>query len=40
MKIGFFIPCYINQFYPGVGVASNKLLQKLGFEVEYPMGQT
>jgi hypothetical protein len=28
MKIGLFIPCYINQFHPGVGIASNKLLQK------------
>ncbi len=40
MKIGLFIPCYINQFYPGVGIATYRLLRKLGFEVGYPMDQT
>ena len=27
MKIGLFIPCYINAVYPEVGVASYKLLK-------------
>ena len=40
MKIGLFIPCYIDQFYPQVGVATLQLLEKLGCEVAYPMGQT
>jgi len=40
VKIGLFIPCYINQYYPGVGIATLKLLQKHGFEVDYPTGQT
>lgn len=40
MKIGLFIPCYIDQFYPKVGVATLQLLEKLGCEVAYPMGQT
>lgn len=40
MKIGLFIPCYIDQFYPQVGIASLKLLQKLGCDVTYPMQQT
>ncbi|CAL1519271.1 (Fe-S)-binding protein [Chitinophaga sp. MM2321] len=40
MKVGLFIPCYIDQFYPQVGVATLELLQKLGCEVEYPQGQT
>jgi L-lactate dehydrogenase complex protein LldE len=40
MKIGLFIPCYINQYYPKVGIATYKLLQQLGFEVEYPTEQT
>lgn len=40
MKIGLFIPCYIDQFYPQVGIASLELLQKLGCEVSYPMEQT
>lgn len=40
MKIGLFIPCYIDKFYPKVGVATLELLQKLGCVVEYPMAQT
>ena len=40
MRIGLFIPCYINQFYPEVGVATLELLEKLQVEVEVPMGQT
>jgi len=40
MKLGLFIPCYINQYYPSVGIATYKLLKKLGYEVEYPNEQT
>lgn len=40
MKIGLFIPCYINQYYPKVGISTYKLLRKLGYDVEYPMDQT
>lgn len=40
MRIGLFIPCYINQFYPEVGIATLELLEKLKVEVEVPMGQT
>lgn len=40
MKIGLFIPCYINAVYPEVGVASYKLLKSLGLEVDYPLDQT
>lgn len=40
MKIGLFIPCYIDQFYPKVGIATLELLEKLGCQVEYPAGQT
>lgn len=40
MKVGLFIPCYIDQFYPKVGIATLNILKKLGCEVEYPMGQT
>ena len=32
MKVGLFIPCYINAIYPQVGVASYKLLKNLGAE--------
>lgn len=40
MKIGLFIPCYINAVYPEVGVASYKLLKSLGLNVDYPLDQT
>lgn len=40
MRIGLFIPCYIDQFYPQVGIATLQLLEKLGRTVEYPLGQT
>lgn len=40
MKVGLFIPCYVDQFYPQIGIATLQLLEKLGIEVEYPSGQT
>ena len=39
MKVGLFIPCYINAIYPNVGVASYKLLKSLGVDVDYPLDQ-
>ena len=40
MKVGLFIPCYVNQFYPAAAKATLQLLQKLGVNVEYPSNQT
>lgn len=40
MKIALFIPCYINQFYPKVGIATLELLEKLGCTVIIPKNQT
>jgi L-lactate dehydrogenase complex protein LldE len=40
VKVGLFIPCYIDQFYPQVGVATLELLEKLNVEVHYPQQQT
>ena len=40
MKIALFIPCYIDQFYPQVGIATLQLLQKLGCDVSFPLEQT
>lgn len=40
MKIGLFIPCYIDQFYPKVGIATLELLEKAGCEVHFPLNQT
>lgn len=38
--VGLFIPCYINEIYPDVALSTLKLLEKQGFDVEYPMEQT
>jgi L-lactate dehydrogenase complex protein LldE len=40
LKIGLFIPCYIDQFYPKVGIATLQLLEKLGCSVYFPLKQT
>jgi L-lactate dehydrogenase complex protein LldE len=40
MTVGLFIPCYVDQFYPQVGIATLELLEKLGCTVHYPFGQT
>lgn len=40
MTVALFIPCYIDQFYPGVGIATMQLLEKLGLNVVYPLKQT
>ena len=40
MKIGLFIPCYVDAVYPEVGMATYKLLKHLGLDVTYPENQT
>lgn len=40
MTVGLFIPCYIDQFYPGAAIATLQLLEKLGVTVVYPSKQT
>jgi L-lactate dehydrogenase complex protein LldE len=40
MNIGLFIPCYIDQLYPQVGIATLELLEKQGLKVSYPANQT
>ena len=39
-KVALFIPCYIDQFYPQVGIATLELLEKSGCDVVFPMNQT
>ena len=39
-SVALFIPCYVDQFYPQVGIATLELLEKLGCQVTYPSGQT
>jgi L-lactate dehydrogenase complex protein LldE len=40
MTIGLFIPCYVDQFYPKVAIATLELLESLGCDVRYPLNQT
>jgi L-lactate dehydrogenase complex protein LldE len=40
MNVALFIPCYIDQFYPRVGIATLELLEKLGCRATYPAAQT
>ncbi len=40
MRIGLFVPCYVDALYPEVGVATYKLLRHLGIDVDYPERQT
>lgn len=40
MKVGLFVPCYIDQFYPAVAIATLQLLEKQGCEVVFPLNQT
>ncbi len=40
MKIALFVPCYIDQFYPQVAIATLELLEKFGMEVSVPEKQT
>jgi L-lactate dehydrogenase complex protein LldE len=38
--IGLFIPCYVDQLFPKVGLATLDLLEQLGQTVEFPAAQT
>ena len=40
MRIGLFIPCYIDAFFPEVGIATLELLERFGHQVVYPRDQT
>jgi L-lactate dehydrogenase complex protein LldE len=40
MRVGLFIPCYVDQFYPQVAIATLELLEKAGCKVEFPAKQT
>ena len=40
MNVGLFIPCYIEQFYPQVAIATLQVLEKHGVNVSYPLSQT
>ncbi|MCJ2115456.1 (Fe-S)-binding protein [Methylobacterium sp. J-001] len=40
MRVGLFVPCYVDAFEPEVGIATLELLERVGCKVEYPFNQT
>jgi len=40
IKVGLFIPCYIDLIYPEVGIATLQLLERFGLDVGFPLNQT
>lgn len=40
MKIALFVTCLADTLYPAVGIATVRLLERLGHQVEFPSGQT
>jgi L-lactate dehydrogenase complex protein LldE len=40
MKVALFVPCYVDQFYPRVAIATLELLEKQGVVVHFPEKQT
>jgi L-lactate dehydrogenase complex protein LldE len=40
MRVALFIPCYVDAFFPQVGIATLELLERFGCRVEYPLDQT
>jgi L-lactate dehydrogenase complex protein LldE len=40
MRVGLFVPCYVDQLRPAVGLAALELLERQGLDVVFPAGQT
>jgi L-lactate dehydrogenase complex protein LldE len=40
VKVALFVPCFVDQFFPQVGISAVKVLRKLGHEVVFPAEQT
>ncbi len=40
MKVALFIPCYVDQFYPNVGMATVAVLEQFGVDADFPEAQT
>jgi L-lactate dehydrogenase complex protein LldE len=40
MEVALFIPCYVDQLYPRVGLATAEVLERFGVTVHFPEAQT
>ena len=38
MTVALFVPCYVDQLYPGVAIAALRVLERLGVAVDIPEG--
>jgi L-lactate dehydrogenase complex protein LldE len=39
-KVALFIPCFVDQFMPEIGMDMARVLARIGYEVDFPWGQT
>ena len=39
-QVALFITCLTDQFYPHVGIAVTKILERFGCKVDFPQSQT
>jgi L-lactate dehydrogenase complex protein LldE len=40
LEVALFVPCYVDQLYPAIAVATVELLERFGVKVHYPERQT
>jgi L-lactate dehydrogenase complex protein LldE len=40
MQVGLFVPCYVDQFYPDVAMATVEVLERFDVEIDFPYEQT
>jgi L-lactate dehydrogenase complex protein LldE len=40
MRVGLFIPCFVDQLFPRAGIAMVEVLRRLKIDVDYPAAQT
>lgn len=40
MRVSIFVTCIVDQIFPKAGIAMAEVLERLGFDVEFPEGQT
>jgi len=39
-RVSLFIPCFVDQLQPGVGIDMARVLQRIGCAVDFPKAQT
>jgi len=40
LRVALFIPCFVDQLVPQVGMDTARVLRRIGYEVDFPEGQT